>query len=194
MAELAALELGGLLSLDEAVRLTALVALHDRARAERYALRWLVRYMAERSATARRLAIVGRLPARARRAGTPRRARRAQIRRREGLGIAAIRRRSLRRSQRRLFRHDRIRHPTESKYCPIDLRVRRHVEAVTSIRAQFSQDVVGRPDGRRPASKQQPVPFFVIPRAVGLSDEERLHVMQRAVERPATLTEKVTPV
>jgi hypothetical protein len=47
LAELAARECG-VLSLDEALRLTALVALHDRDRGERYALRWLSRYLAER--------------------------------------------------------------------------------------------------------------------------------------------------
>ena len=49
LAELGARECGHL-SLDEALRLTALVALHDRDRGERYALRWLSRYLAERPA------------------------------------------------------------------------------------------------------------------------------------------------
>jgi hypothetical protein len=47
LAELAARECGHL-SLDESIRLTALVALHDRDRGERYARRWLTRYLAER--------------------------------------------------------------------------------------------------------------------------------------------------
>ena len=49
LAELSVRECGHL-SLDEAVRLTALVALHDRDRGERYARRWLTRYLAERPA------------------------------------------------------------------------------------------------------------------------------------------------
>src|SRR4029079_5392704 len=40
----------GRLSLDEALRLTALVALHHRDRGQRYGLRWLTRYFAERPA------------------------------------------------------------------------------------------------------------------------------------------------
>ena len=49
LAELAARECGHL-SLDEALRLTALVALHARDRGGRYALRWLTRYLAEQPA------------------------------------------------------------------------------------------------------------------------------------------------
>jgi hypothetical protein len=49
LAELSARECGAL-SLDEALRLTALVALQDRDRGERYAQRWLTRYLAERPA------------------------------------------------------------------------------------------------------------------------------------------------
>ena len=49
LAELCARECG-YLSLDEALRLTALVALHDRDRGERYAHRWLSRYLAEQTA------------------------------------------------------------------------------------------------------------------------------------------------
>jgi len=49
LAELTARECGHL-DLDESVRLTALVALHDRDRGERWAKRWLARYLAERPA------------------------------------------------------------------------------------------------------------------------------------------------
>ena len=45
LAELTARECGHL-SLDESIQLTALVALHDRERGRRYALRWLRRWLA----------------------------------------------------------------------------------------------------------------------------------------------------
>ena len=56
LAELGARECGRL-DLDESIRLTALVSLHDRDRGERYAVRWLGRYM-ETPATLDDLAIV----------------------------------------------------------------------------------------------------------------------------------------
>src|SRR5262245_41391284 len=40
----------GALSLDESIRLTALVALHDRERGRRYAARWLTRWLERRPA------------------------------------------------------------------------------------------------------------------------------------------------
>lgn len=49
-AELAAREAGGL-GLSEALELTALVALRDRERGHRYALRWLARWLEEAGAT-----------------------------------------------------------------------------------------------------------------------------------------------
>jgi hypothetical protein len=49
-AEIAAHQLGGL-ALRDALELTALVALRDRERGWRYAVRWLVRWLEERDAT-----------------------------------------------------------------------------------------------------------------------------------------------
>jgi hypothetical protein len=47
----------GVVSLSEALELTALVAQNDRARGERYAARWLHRYLEERDAGAREAAL-----------------------------------------------------------------------------------------------------------------------------------------